>query len=133
MSYPNSPGVAHLRLIGRRRRRVDPAGGDVTRHVRQSLGDDVPATIVRAVHEQTSGNPFYVREVVKALVEEGKLVRRDGRWLSDFSIARLGIPDTVRDAVRGRLAGLAPATTAFLQAAPPTGFVAGCRRFTSRW
>ena len=90
---------------------------DVSRYLRQSLGDDVPATIVRAVHEQTGGNPFYVREVAKALVEGGRLVRRDGRWLSDFSIARLGIPDTVRDAVRGRLAGLAPVTTAFLQAA----------------
>lgn len=90
---------------------------DVTRYLHQSLGDDVPATIVRAVHEQTGGNPFYVREVAKALVEGGKLVRRDGRWLSDFSIARLGIPDTVRDAVRGRFAGLAPVATAFLQAA----------------
>lgn len=98
----------HLRGLG---------ADEVARYLQESLGDDVPATIVRAVYEQTGGNPFFVREVAKALVEEGKLVRRDGRWLSDFSIARLGIPDTVRDAVRGRLAGLAPVTTAFLQAA----------------
>ena len=99
---------AHLRGLS-----VD----DVAHYLLQALGDAVPATIVRAVHDQTGGNPFYVREVAKVLVEEGKLVRRDGRWLSDFSIARLGIPDTVRDAVRGRLAGLSASTTAFLQAA----------------
>ncbi len=47
----------------------------------------------------------------------GKLVRRDGRWLSDTSVSTLGIPATVRQAVRARVGGLAPAARSFLQAA----------------
>ncbi|WP_322761020.1 helix-turn-helix transcriptional regulator [Frankia sp. Cr2] len=79
--------------------------------------DEVPPAVVRAVHEHTAGNPFYVREVARGLVEDGKLVRRDGRWLSDTSVSTLGIPATVRQAVRARVGGLAPATRSFLQAA----------------
>ena len=67
---------------------------------------------MRAIHAETAGNPFYVREVFRHLVEEGKIVRRDGRWSTDFSIAALGIPEGVRQVVErrvGRALGRRPA------------------------
>src|SRR5437879_4488263 len=101
-------------------RRIGLGGLDadaLARYLSQSIGEGIPAAIVRAVEEQTGGNPFYVREVAKALLQEGKLVRREGRWLSDSSITSLGIPATVRDAVRGRVAGLSDPAQELLRAA----------------
>jgi DNA-binding CsgD family transcriptional regulator len=90
---------------------------EVGDYLAEAFGDEVPPAVVRAVREHTGGNPFYVREVARSLVDEGKLIHRDGRWSSDVSLSRLGIPATVRHAVRGRLARLSPAARALLQAA----------------
>ncbi len=103
-------GYAHVSVAGLD---VD----DVAAYLCETVGDAVPGAIVRAVREHTGGNPFYLREVVTALVDEGKLVHRDGRWSSDFSVAELGIPVTVRHAVRGRIARLGAGAQALLQAA----------------
>ena len=89
----------------------------VSAYLAQAVGDGVPPAVVRAVSERTGGNPFYVREVAKVLVDEGRLVLRDGRWLSDFSMAELAIPRTVVQAVRGRVAGLPEDARQLLRAA----------------
>lgn len=52
--------------------------------------------------EWTRGNPFFVEEVLKALVEAGRLHRRDGTWLG-WEIRRPELPASVRDAVVSRL------------------------------
>ena len=40
-----------------------------------------------AVHRETEGNPFFVEEVLKALIEQGSVRRESGRWKRD-EIAR---------------------------------------------
>jgi DNA-binding CsgD family transcriptional regulator/tetratricopeptide (TPR) repeat protein len=96
-------------------RGLDPDA--VGRYLSEAIGGGVPGAIVRAVHEQTSGNPFFIREVALALLDERKLVHRDGRWLSDSSVADLGIPATVRHTVRARVAGLSEPARELLLAA----------------
>jgi len=53
----------------------------------------------------TRGNPFFVEETLKTLVQSGRLVQTDGRW-SGFDLETFEMPLTVREAVAGRLARL---------------------------
>lgn len=53
----------------------------------------------------TRGNPFFIEETLKSLVETGRLYQRDGAW-QGWDIESLDLPRTVRDAVLARLGRL---------------------------
>ena len=60
--------------------------------------------LATALYQETEGNPFFVREVISHLIEEGKLYRQDGRWTTNVtSVSELGIPEGVREVVGKRL------------------------------
>jgi class 3 adenylate cyclase len=60
-----------------------------------------------AIYQETEGNPFFIREVLAHLVEEGKLYREGGRWTSNVTtVSDLGIPEGVREVVGRRLSRL---------------------------
>jgi class 3 adenylate cyclase/tetratricopeptide (TPR) repeat protein len=75
---------------------------------------ELPAPWVAALTRETSGNPFFLREVLLHLEEEGTLRVDDGRAPLEFG--RLRVPDTVRQVITRRLARLSPATNRLLQA-----------------
>ncbi len=62
-----------------------------------------PAALVRVIYEQTDGNPFFVEEVYCHLVEEGRLLDAEGKWLSDLRMDRLQVPESVRLVLGRRL------------------------------
>jgi len=55
----------------------------------------------------TRGNPFFVEETLKALIESAALNCVDGRWVG-WEVESLQLPATIRDAVAGRLGRLSP-------------------------
>jgi class 3 adenylate cyclase/tetratricopeptide (TPR) repeat protein len=66
-----------------------------------------PTEAFRAlIHERCEGNPLFVEEVLRALVERGELAYRDGAWRRTKSVDELVIPDSIRDAVLERLGRL---------------------------
>jgi DNA-binding CsgD family transcriptional regulator len=96
---------------------------DVGRYLAQTVAQDPPPALVRALHAETGGNPFYVREIVRHLAEEGRLVRRAGGWdLIDGG--DLGVPEGVRQVVSRRLLRLSgdAMTTLYAAAAFTGGF-----------
>jgi tetratricopeptide (TPR) repeat protein len=63
--------------------------------------------IPEAIHRETEGNPFFIAEVIRHMVETGKFFRREGVWVYDAaSAAELGLPEGVRDVISRRLARL---------------------------
>jgi class 3 adenylate cyclase len=65
------------------------------------------AAFAAAIYQETEGNPFFIREVLAHLVEEGKLYREGGRWTTNVtSVSDLGIPEGVREVVGRRLSRL---------------------------
>ena len=64
---------------------------------------DVPTPLAEAIARETDGNPFFIKEVLLHLVEEGKIVQSDGAWTSKLSIAEMGIPEGVREVIGRRL------------------------------
>jgi tetratricopeptide (TPR) repeat protein len=57
--------------------------------------------------EWTHGNPYFLEEMLKALVESGRLYQRDGTWLG-WGVERLDLPGSVRDVLLLRLRALSP-------------------------
>lgn len=78
---------------------------DVAAFVRaaQTGPADDDGSLARALHAHTSGNPFFVGELLRHLRESGATYRRQGTW-SYYSVAEnLGIPEGVREVVSRRL------------------------------
>jgi predicted ATPase len=57
---------------------------------------------LEGIFRQTEGNPFFIEEVCKSLVEAGQLSFKDGRWHRP-EMAEIRIPQTVRAALQDRL------------------------------
>jgi class 3 adenylate cyclase len=67
---------------------------------------EVPRALVTAITQETSGNPFFIREMLLHLVEEGTLVRAGGRWSAAVAVEAMRTPDTVRQVIERRLGRL---------------------------
>ena len=69
---------------------------DVGRFIEMTAGHPSPRGLAEAVHTQTEGNPLFVTEVVRLLVQEGELgadqVRESDSWT-------IRIPEGVREVI----------------------------------
>ena len=66
------------------------------------LDDNISGDFSAAVYRETEGNPFFVEEVMKALIEQGSVRRESGRW-QRCSLTDLVIPQSVKEAIGNRL------------------------------
>jgi len=66
------------------------------------FAEEVTDEFLNGIYRETEGNPFFIEEVCKALVESGKLWYEDGRWRRP-NMAELGIPQSVRVAIQSRV------------------------------
>src|SRR5207237_4668872 len=73
------------------------------------------------VRAETEGNPFFMGEVLRHLVETGVIEEREGRWTVDRSAGEVGIPDGVREVVGRRLSRLSDAANEVLATAAVIG------------
>src|SRR5881628_1820835 len=105
MEARQSPHVADiLGALARDGRHLPLRGfGDeeVALFIEGKTGRSASAALVRAVHHETEGNPFFVDEILHLLVAEEALERRDA-----MIARRLPVPQGVREAIRRRLAPL---------------------------
>jgi len=91
--------------------------GDVRALLTDIAEQDVPEAFVQAISAETDGNPFFIREVLNHLAEEGKIYQQDGRWTANVSIAEMGIPEGVRQVIGRRLSRLSETGNRLLTAA----------------
>src|SRR5438874_361491 len=82
---------------------------DVEDLVHEMFGADKGVTrhFVAMLYDWTRGNPFFVEETLKSLVESGSLSQKDGRW-SGWEMETLQLPHTIRDVLKGRVDRLSP-------------------------
>src|SRR5262249_20500160 len=85
------------------------------------IGPEAPNELPAALHDETEGNPFFVEEVLRHLLEVGALERRDGRWTAERPVSRMGLPEGVREVIDGRLARLGDDAGRLLGAAAVIG------------
>ena len=98
------------------------ASGEVEELLVGLAAHEPPAALVKAVNAETDGNPFFIREILLHLVEEGRVFRGDdGRWTTHNGVAGLGIPEGVRQVIGRRLSRLSAEANRLLGAASGFG------------
>ena len=66
---------------------------------------DLPATLQTVIRSKAEGNPFFVEEVLRALIERGALVRSEtsAGWVATPVIESVTVPDTLQGLLMARL------------------------------
>ena len=107
---------------------LPPLGGDaVFELVRQLSGAESPQRFAGRLQRATGGNPFFLVETLRQLIELGLLEQgADGIWCTPFDDAtrdyrELPLPASVRDAVMSRVRRLDAACIRVLEAAALAG------------
>jgi tetratricopeptide (TPR) repeat protein len=75
------------------------------RLIADRTGQDLSGEFAEVVYRHTDGNPLFVQEVLRALIERGDVYRREGHWESR-DIAEIGVPESVRATIADRASRL---------------------------
>jgi class 3 adenylate cyclase/tetratricopeptide (TPR) repeat protein len=102
-----------------RQLRIDPLGGESAEALLASLLGDDPALlgVRRLLIQRTEGNPFFLEECVRALVETHVLVGTLGAYRLARAPADLQVPATVQAILAARIDRLDPKDKRLLQTA----------------
>ena len=111
------PGVDRVPISG-----LDHAETvELLERVGERAADENTIALASALLAETEGNPFFIGEVLRNLVESGGLIRRDGVWTSTVSVSELGIPEGIRDVLHQRLDRLGVGASEILECAAVVG------------
>ena len=100
-------------------RRFDRA--TVAAMIEAMAGRPAPDVVVDAIVGETEGNPFFVEEVYRHLVEDGRLFDAAGDFRTDIVVDELDVPESVRLVVGRRLARLGDSAQRVLAAGAVVG------------
>jgi class 3 adenylate cyclase/predicted ATPase/ABC-type transport system involved in cytochrome c biogenesis ATPase subunit len=75
---------------------------------RMTGGRVLPAEVMKQIVDKTDGNPLFVEELTKAVLEAGILVENAEGYRLDGPLPPLAIPETLQDSLMARLDRLAP-------------------------
>ena len=65
--------------------------------------ESLPMTVRELILARAEGNPFFVEEVVRMLIERGVIERRDERWVAMEHIESVEIPETLHGLLLARV------------------------------
>jgi len=68
--------------------------------------DHIPSELQRFIQTKVEGNPFYLEEVINALIESKTLIKDNGNWKLTKSMHEANIPSTIQGVIAARLDGL---------------------------
>jgi class 3 adenylate cyclase/tetratricopeptide (TPR) repeat protein len=98
------------------------SAGDGTALIQHLLDGEAPAEVVGAILHRSEGNPFFAEELLRMMIEDGTLGRRDGRWSLTRELPS-ALPDTVQGVIASRLDLLPPSEKRVVQDASVIGRV----------
>jgi class 3 adenylate cyclase/tetratricopeptide (TPR) repeat protein len=103
--------------------RVDPLTDESAEELLRTLLGTDPSVqpLARLLIEHTEGNPLYVEESVRALVETGELQGRVGAYRLAARLTSIQVPATVQSILAARIDRLGPEDKQLLQAAAVIG------------
>ena len=83
--------------------------------------EDLPRSVHDRILERAEGNPFFLEEILRRLIDSGHIVRVDDRWQAGPGIEKIDIPDSVQAVLAARIDLLDPQDKRVLQAAAVVG------------
>ena len=103
--------------------RLEPLSIDDSRALVANLLriESLPAETRESVLAKAEGNPFFVEEVIRMLIDSGAIVREGDRWIANESATRIAIPDTIHGLLLARIDRLPQETKRTLRVASVIG------------
>src|SRR5262249_26165918 len=96
--------------------------GAATRLAANVIGaDELPAAIAGRVLAASEGNPLFVGELVRMLVQDGALKREGDRWTTAVELAHVEMPPTIQALLAARIERLRPGGRTVLERAAVVG------------
>jgi class 3 adenylate cyclase len=86
-------------------------------------GNMLPRRLAEVVLNKSEGNPFFVEEVLRSLIERGVLAREDGVWKVTDLAENIQVPDSLQGVLLSRLDRLPEETKRIIQKAAVIGRV----------
>ncbi len=65
--------------------------------------EDLPEKVRDLILTKTEGNPFFVEEVIRSLLDSGLVVKQDGHWRATREIENITVPDTLAGVITARV------------------------------
>jgi tetratricopeptide (TPR) repeat protein/predicted Ser/Thr protein kinase len=85
------------------------------------FAEEVTTQFLEGIYKETEGNPFFIEEVCKALVENGEVWYEGGEWHRAPNIEDVTIPQGVKVAIQSRVSKLTEETQGILLTAAVIG------------
>ncbi|HTG48396.1 MAG TPA: AAA family ATPase [Actinomycetota bacterium] len=82
---------------------------------------ELPAELRASITERAEGNPLFLEEIVRRLIDEGVVVRDAGRWMARSGAGIPALPDTVHAVLAARIDALPTLEKRALQEASVVG------------
>lgn len=104
-------------------RRLQPLSETESRDLVANLLEieSLPDRVRDLILARAEGNPFFVEEVVRMLIERGVIERREDRWVATAEVAAVEIPETLHGLLLARIDQLPDAAKRSLRVASVIG------------
>jgi len=63
----------------------------------------LPEKLRKIILKKAEGNPFFVEEVIRMLIDRGAIVRHDGGWVASANMESIDIPDNLQGLLLARI------------------------------
>jgi len=85
--------------------RLDPLDESQSRDLVANLLEieSLPDGVRQLILARAEGNPFFVEEVVRMLIEHGAIERHDDRWVATADVVAVAIPETLHGLLLARI------------------------------
>src|SRR5215203_1664697 len=105
-------------------------------HAQELLGnllyiEDLPESVRGLILDKSEGNPFFVEEVIRALIDSRHIVRENNHWRATREIRNVTIPDTLSGVLSARIDRLPESTKYVAQTAAVLGRIFAHRALTT--
>ena len=83
--------------------------------------ESLPENVRNIILQKAEGNPFFVEEVIRMLIDRGAIIKQDDRWAAGKGIETVEIPDNLQGLLLARIDRLPEETKRTLRVASVIG------------
>jgi class 3 adenylate cyclase/tetratricopeptide (TPR) repeat protein len=108
---------------------LDPLSTDDSRHLLGNLLriEDLPESVRTLILAKSDGNPFFIEEVIRTLIDGGYVIQENGHWRATRGVVDVPIPETLSGLLSARIDRLPADTKRVGQTAAVVGRIFGYR------
>jgi class 3 adenylate cyclase/tetratricopeptide (TPR) repeat protein/regulation of enolase protein 1 (concanavalin A-like superfamily) len=83
--------------------------------------EDLPESVKEMILSKSQGNPFFVEEVIRSLIEMGMVYREGDKWFARKGIESIAVPESIQSVILSRIDRLEDELRHILQSASVIG------------